>query len=220
MERYTSEQALNGILNILETVVSQQNRNESKDETSDMIKDLLSGAAISQKAGLGLGQQIEQIANGLDIIKRAGIDERDIENVATGITQLSAAVKTFADAGVKSSKGVANALGVLNAIGSVNSDIVDNINELTNIKADDVAAVIQQINSLPVPGKNISRIGDTISVLTMLGSLSDDVIRNINRLEDIDIDAIKNLQNVIKSLDLSGMKGIGGKQGRQNLSDL
>ncbi len=47
MERYTSEQALNGILNILETVVSQQNRNESKDETSDMIKDLLSGAAIS-----------------------------------------------------------------------------------------------------------------------------------------------------------------------------
>ena len=213
MERYTSEQALNGILNILETVVSQQNRNESKDETSDMIKDLLSGAAISQKTGLGLGQQIEQIANGLDIIKRAGIDERDIENVATGITQLSAAVKTFADAGVKSSKGVANALGVLNAIGSVNSDIVDNINELTNIKADDVAAVIQQINSLPVPGKNISRLGDTISVLTMLGSLSDDVIRNINRLEDIDLDAIKNLQNVIKSLDLSGMKGIGGKQG-------
>ena len=47
MERYTSEQALNGILNILETVVAQNNRSEAKDETSDLIKDLLSGAAIS-----------------------------------------------------------------------------------------------------------------------------------------------------------------------------
>jgi hypothetical protein len=41
MERYTSEQALNGILNILETVVGQANKNDKKDETSDMIRQLL-----------------------------------------------------------------------------------------------------------------------------------------------------------------------------------
>lgn len=41
MERYTSEQALNGILSILENVVGQGNKNDSKDETSDMIRQLL-----------------------------------------------------------------------------------------------------------------------------------------------------------------------------------
>lgn len=56
MERYTSEQALNGILNILETVVGQANKNDKKDETSDMIRQLLQGAASAQKAGMGLGQ--------------------------------------------------------------------------------------------------------------------------------------------------------------------
>ena len=220
MERYTSEQALNGILNILETVVAQNNRNESKDETSDLIKDLLSGAAISQKAGLGLGQQIEQIANGLDIIKRSGVNERDIETVSTGITKLSAAIATFGDQGVKSSKGVANTLSVLNAIGSVNSDIVDNINELTEIKADKLAELFASINALPGAGRNARGISEVVSVISVLGSISDETIRNINKLDDIDLDAIKNVQKIIKELDFSKMGTIGGKEGKKNLADL
>ena len=78
MERYTSEQALNGILSILENVVGQGNKNDSKDETSDMIRQLLQGAASAQQAGLGLGQQIEQMATGLNLIKESNINEADI----------------------------------------------------------------------------------------------------------------------------------------------
>ena len=50
MEQYTSEQALNGILNIITTVVNehaqrQENAQSNKNQTGDLITELLGGVA-------------------------------------------------------------------------------------------------------------------------------------------------------------------------------
>ena len=152
MERYTSEQALNGILNILETVVGQANKNDKKDETSDMIRQLLQGAASAQKAGMGLGQQIEQMANGLDIIKNAGINDADIEFIAGSIGRLSKALNSFSVNNEKRYKGVVQAVQMLQMLGSIDDRTIDNIENLSSINVNSIKNIIELVSSLNFKG--------------------------------------------------------------------
>ena len=149
MERYTSEQALNGILNILETVVGQANKTDKKDETSDMIRQLLQGAASAQKAGMGLGQQIEQMANGLDIIKNAGINDADIEFIAGSIGRLSKALNSFSVNNEKRYKGVVQAVQML---GSIDERTIDNIENLSSVNVSSIKNIVELISSLNFKG--------------------------------------------------------------------
>ena len=81
--------------------------------------------------GLGVGQQVEQLANGLSMMKQNGVDDALLESVASGITQLSTALGTVAVGNEKRYKGVMSAVKMIQALGSVSPDIAQNISDLS-----------------------------------------------------------------------------------------
>lgn len=64
------------------------------------------------------------------MMKQNGVDDALMESVATGITQLSTALGTFAVNNDKRYKGVMSAVKMLQALGSVSPDIAQNISDL------------------------------------------------------------------------------------------
>ena len=199
MERYTSEQALNGILNILETVVGQGNKNDKKDETSDMIRQLLQGAATAQAAGLGLGQQIEQMANGLDIIKSA-----DVDMVAGSITRLATALNSFSVNNEVRSEGVVQAVSLLRLLGSVEKDTVKNIERLVSLDVDDMKQfneAMQWLKAVEFDQAHAKSIGILISELNSLGGIDKTVISGLKRLQDINPKSFERLSAALAELN-------------------
>lgn len=204
MERYTSEQALNGILNILETVVGQGNKNDKKDETSDMIRQLLQGAATAQAAGLGLGQQIEQMANGLDIIKSAGINDADVDMVAGSITRLATALNSFSVNNEVRSEGVVQAVSLLRLLGSVEKDTVKNIERLVSLDVDDMKQfneAMQWLKAVEFDQAHAKSIGILISELNSLGGIDKTVISGLKRLQDINPKSFERLSAALAELN-------------------
>jgi methyl-accepting chemotaxis protein len=117
-----------------------------------MIRQLLQGAASAQKAGMGLGQQIEQMANGLDIIKNAGINDADIEFIAGSIGRLSKALNSFAVNNEKRYKGVVQAVQMLQMLGSIDERTIDNIENLSSVNVSSIKNIVELISSLNFKG--------------------------------------------------------------------
>ena len=100
MEQYTSEQALNGILNIITTVVNehaqrQENAQSNRNQTGDLITELLGGVAAGSSQGVSLGSQVEALSKGMSALKDAGITDNDAKTVAGMISTLGDSIKSL-----------------------------------------------------------------------------------------------------------------------------
>ena len=76
-----SEEALNGIYDILQTTIDQYNQQRAKAskprETSGIFEELLSGVAAAAYKDVDLGQQINALADGMSMLKNEGIEVQD-----------------------------------------------------------------------------------------------------------------------------------------------
>ena len=229
-----------------------------------MIRQLLQGAATAQASGLGLGQQIEQMANGLDIIKSAGINDADVDMVSGSITRLATALNSFSVNNEVRSEGVVQAVSLLRLLGSVEKDTVKNIERLVSLDVDDMkqfneamqwlkavefdqahaksisilitelnalggidktvisglkrlqdvnpksferlSAALAELNANTLDRSAVTRANNAIAVLNALAGLTTDTIDAINEIRDLKVSSIERLNELVSTLDLSGLK--------------
>lgn len=92
MGELSSEQALNGIFNILQTMITQQNEQKEKQdkgETDDKVKNLINGLikANDNKQTEAVGQQLEKLAKGIQDL--AAIDEQKLNTVSAVVQNIT-----------------------------------------------------------------------------------------------------------------------------------
>lgn len=88
MAQMSSEEALNGIFNILDTMVIQQQREREKSpevKADETVINLLNGIVEKAKDNTvaAVGEQLEKLAKGLTAMKE--VDHDMIDHVATSI---------------------------------------------------------------------------------------------------------------------------------------
>lgn len=95
--KYTSEEALNGILNILETAITNANKAKTpdKNQVSDDLKDLLKGTIAGQSKNLSIGEQVEKLAQGLGAMKKNNITEKQAKDVVGIIKNIGESISSL-----------------------------------------------------------------------------------------------------------------------------
>ena len=186
MEQYTSEQALNGILNILNTVVEDYQRNREQStklqESSDIIAQLLGGVSAAASKDIGLGQQIEQLSNGMKTLKDSGITDSDVRLVADMVSSLGAAIQSLelSEVNMTSMVSLSQALAML---GSYAGEIVENINRLANIDHNGLQLTVEQLNNLA--SLNGTGLENALDSIRKFSRIDEDTIKNIEALTNV-----------------------------------
>lgn len=203
MEQYTSEQALNGILNIITTVVNehaqrQENAQSNKNQTGDLITELLGGVAAGSSQGVSLGSQVEALSKGMSTLKDAGITDNDAKTVAGMISTLGDSIKSleFTEANIDAVQSVAQALVLL---GSIDEEIIDRINRLSRLKLNVAEALAEFINTLARVDGNVNNV---VIQMRNIGHIDKDTIANIQSLESIDVKIADSVIEFLKKLDV------------------
>lgn len=203
MEQYTSEQALNGILNIITTVVNehaqrQENAQSNKNQTGDLITELLGGVAAGSSQGVSLGSQVEALSKGMSALKDAGITDNDAKTVAGMISTLGDSIKSleFTEANIDAVQSVAQALVLL---GSIDEEIIDRINRLSRLKLNVAEALAEFINTLARVDGNVNNV---VIQMRNIGHIDKDTIANIQSLESIDVKIADSVIEFLKKLDV------------------
>ena len=203
MEQYTSEQALNGILNIITTVVNehvqrQENAQSNKNQTGDLITELLGGVAAGSSQGVSLGSQVEALSKGMSALKDAGITDNDAKTVAGMISTLGDSIKSleFTEANIDAVQSVAQALVLL---GSIDEEIIDRINRLSRLKLNVAEALAEFINTLARVDGNVNNV---VMQMRNIGHIDKDTIANIQSLGSIDVKIADSVIKFLKKLDM------------------
>lgn len=203
MERYTSEQALNGILNIITSVVNehaqrQENAQSNRNQTGDLITELLGGVAAGSSHGVSLGSQVEALSKGMSTLKDAGITDNDAKTVAGMISTLGDSIKNleFTEANINAVQSVAQALVLL---GSIDDDIIDRINRLSRLKLNIAESLAEFVNMLTKVDGNVNNV---VIQMRNLGNIDKDTIANIQSLKTIDVKIADSVIEFLKKLEL------------------
>lgn len=185
MAQMSSEEALNGIFNILDTMVNQheEKKKETLEQKADStIVSLLQGIVETAKdeSAATVGEQLEKLSKGL--VAMESIDNDVLNKVATS---------------------VGNVNTVLSSI-KVNNDTFDNIdsflkaiNKMTEINAEGAKNIVDFIQGLTL--QNSKQVGRSVGIIKA-------VVETLGTL--VAIDMIK-LQKNINKLDVKSAKRIG-----------
>lgn len=147
MAQYTSEEALNGILNILETVVNNQSAPSGSNQTGDLVTQLLAGVAGAANVNVSLGDQVQQLASGMAIMTEAGITDSDAQTVSHIISEIGNALGSI-HIDEDSIKSVAVITATLQSLGKIDKDVIDNINNLKGLNVSTAKNIVKFISSL------------------------------------------------------------------------
>ena len=188
MQQYTSEEALNGILNIIQTTVNEYNQskqNKASGQTSSLIEELLAGVGASASKGVNLGDQVKTLADGMSMLKSQGITQDDATNVAFMIGAIGKAVASleFNPASTEAVLAIAQSLAIL---GKIDKDVISNISFIA-------------ANLDPAYAKNIY---DFITKLD--GADAENVTMLINALNEfakVKTDSLDNIKTLSESLN-------------------
>lgn len=185
MAQMSSEEALNGIFNILDTMVNQheEKKKETLEQKADStIVSLLQGIVETAKdeSAATVGEQLEKLSKGL--VAMESIDNDVLNKVATS---------------------VGNVNTVLSSI-KVNNDTFDNIdsflkaiNKMTEINAEGAKNIVDFIQGLTL--QNSKQVGRSVGIIKA-------VVETMSTL--VAIDMIK-LQKNINKLDVKSAKRMG-----------
>ena len=223
MAQYTSEEALNGILNIISSVVNDfyenrinQNKQSSNNETADLISELLGGATVSSEKTQSVGEQVEALARGMKMFKEAGITKADGQNVASIISTIGSSLNNI-DLNSYNGDSVLSIANALSTLGKIDSRIVDSINYFTNIEPSALKNITELINTLSIDIDKIHTfdqfksvlnpdLGKTLSSFTESFNVNSADISNINKviaalssfdtLDDSVIDKINSISKI------------------------
>ena len=163
MAQMSSEDALNGIFNILETMVAQQQKEEAKSpeaKADETVISLLTGIVekAKDKAAATVGEQLEQLAKGLTAMKE--VDHDMIDHVATSIGNVNKVLSNL-QVDDNTVANVEKFIDTMAKIGEINADaslkMVDFINNL-------------QLNDPKAAMQNISVIIGTVRAMNIIAS--------------------------------------------------
>ena len=185
MAQMSSEEALNGIFNILETMVNQheEKKKETLEQKADStIVSLLQGIVETAKdeSAATVGEQLEKLSKGL--VAMESIDNDVLNKVATSIGNVNTVLSSL----------------------KVDNDTFDNIdsflkviNKMTEINAEGAKNIVDFIQGLTL--QNSKQVGRSVGIIKA-------VVETMSTL--VAIDMIK-LQKNINKLDVKSAKRIG-----------
>lgn len=189
MQQYTSEQALNGILNILETTINQYNekqKNASTSQSSTLIEELLAGVGASASKGVDLGASVKMLADGMSLLKTQGITPSDAQDTAFMISVLGKAVAglEFNPVSTDAVLSIAQSLAIL---GKIDKDIIKNIAYIAStLDAQQATNIAQFLKTL--------NIDDVENVAKVIGAIND--------FSKIDPKSAENIDAVVRTLNV------------------
>ena len=224
--------SLDSILNILTTLTNeyyankQVQQNNTSNDTSDLISDLMKGIAGSANLGVSVGQQVEALTKGLTAFEDLDITESDIQAIADIFGKLNKSLGKI-KLNPENMKGVYTMIQALVTLGSVNDDILDNIIELNEYF--DISKIVAQIKSIgkEIDKKTITRAGEFFALfkngigqnlkafmeaMSEFDPLDPEVassipkfiialnLKNIPELTDESIKSMKTVSNLVNSL--------------------
>lgn len=185
MAQMSSEEALNGIFNILDTMVNQheEKKKETLEQKADStIVSLLQGIVETAKdeSAATVGEQLEKLSKGL--VAMESIDNDVLNKVATSIGNVNTVLSSL----------------------KVDNDTFDNIdsflkaiNKMTEINAEGAKNIVDFIQGLTL--QNSKQVGRSVGIIKA-------VVETMSTL--VAIDMIK-LQKNINKLDVKSAKRIG-----------
>lgn len=187
----SSEESLNRIFNILETMVSEKEDKAKKkdDKTDKTLIDLLQGivdTAKEKEAGTAAGKQLEDLAKGLNAFK--DIDHEKIDSVATTIKNIN---KIF------------NELSVNDNVSDNISNLISTIDELSSFSTELSKKLVDFIKGFQLENQeeHIKNTQVIIGIITALNKLaSTDLSKLEDNLENLDPDVGENIGKFINSL--------------------
>ena len=159
----SSEDALNGIFNILETMVNQEEEKKKKstEEKADKtIIDLLQGIVDQAKtdAGATAGQQLEELSKGLNSMKN--IDHESLDKITISIINVNKALNS-----IKVDDNTVNKI----------DNLIDVIDRLANINVNTSKNIIKFIE-----GFKLNNYEDHIKSVTAMSKIIDMLVRLSN----------------------------------------
>lgn len=185
MAQMSSEEALNGIFNILDTMVNQheEKKKETLEQKADStIVSLLQGIVETAKdeSAATVGEQLEKLSKGL--VAMESIDNDVLNKVATSIGNVNTVLSSL----------------------KVDNDTFDNIdsflkaiNKMTEINAEGAKNIVDFIQSLTV--QNSKQVGRSVGIIKA-------VVETMSTLVAIDMIT---LQKNINKLDVKSAKRMG-----------
>ena len=196
MAQMSSEDALNGIFNILETMVAQQQKEEAKSpeaKADETVISLLTGIVekAKDKAAATVGEQLEQLAKGLTAMKE--VDHDMIDHVATSIGNVNKVLNNL-QVDDNTVANVEKFIDTMAKIGEINADaslkMVDFIN---NLQLNDPKAAMQNISVIigTVRAMNIIASTDMKSLQENLSKLDVRLADRVGTFVKKFVDALK-----------------------------
>ena len=191
MAQMSSEEALNGIFNILDTMVNQQQ--EKKKETPEQKADstivsLLQGIVETAKdeSAATVGEQLEKLSKGL--VSMEQIDNDTINKVATSIGNVNTVLSSLK----VDDKTFTNIDSFLKAI-----------DKMTEINAEGAKKIVDFIQGLTI--QNSKQVGRSVGIIkavveTMSKLVALDMIKLQQNIEKLDIKTAKHLGKFISTL--------------------
>ena len=193
----SSEEALNGIFNILETVMvkgeeDKKKKNERKPD--DTIIELLEGIVdkAKDKAAASVGQQLEELSKGLKTMK--DVDNEVLEKISKSITHVNRLLKDL-QVPENINDNIANFIDALNKFGEIDEKSASNLVEfIKKLHLEDMEAEI----------KNTKAIIGIIQAMNVLAQT--DMEQLTDNLNDINVSSAEKLVDFIKKLSLTDIE--------------
>ena len=189
MARYSSEEALNNILNILDYMVIKDEQREMDNQGFDInqtdksIISLLQGLVntVSKKPEAGAGVQLQALAQGLNIIK--DIDSDDILKVTSTIDTIGISLNKLAISDT-SLNSLQTLIQFLTLSGLISKNNVDGIVYLSSILNKDIITSINDaINGLNISAKSIENVNRLNEIINTLSLIQPNIISKLNSID-------------------------------------
>lgn len=196
MAQMSSEEALNGIFNILDTMVVQQQREREKSpevKADETVINLLNGIVEKAKDNTvaAVGEQLEKLAKGLTAMKE--VDHDMIDHVATSIGNVNKVLNNL-QVNDTTIANVEKFIDTMAKIGEINTEGSKKIIEfINNLQINDPKATMQNISIVigTVKAMNIIAATDMKVLQDNLANLDVKTGERIGKFIEVFIDSIE-----------------------------
>ena len=160
--------------------------------------------AAAGKSGVNVGDQVKVLADGMSVLKQAGVTNADVKMVADMISMLGNAMAEleYNASGANAVTQIANALV---ALGSIPQNVIDTINQLTRVDYRAVAQMFAVFNDIGT-FDNIDNLDDLIDFTkNFTDSNPEALIGFVKLFNDIDEGTVRSMMmsmNALKQLSV------------------
>ena len=160
--------------------------------------------AAAGKSGVNVGDQVKALADGMGVLKQAGVTNADVKMVADMISMLGnvMAELEYNASGANAVTQIANALV---ALGSIPQNVIDTINQLTRVDYRAIAQMFAVFNDIGT-FDNIDNLDDLIDFAkNFTDSNPEALIGFVKLFNDIDEGTVRSMMmsmNALKQLSV------------------